>query len=99
MTTPLKIGSLKQLTESAWDIVGWTGTVIFLASFFIKDRALLHLLGLVGCIIKLAYTYHFRLWPLVVNWLLLIVIELVQYFRYRNNHEKPKIDEIIKTNL
>jgi hypothetical protein len=45
---------------------------------------MLHALGLLGSVIKLAYTLHYGLWPLVVNWALLIVIEAVQWWRYRN---------------
>lgn len=83
------------MSELHWSIVGWIGTVIFVASFTVKDRALLHLLGLVGCIVKLGYTLHYRLWPLVVNWALLIIIELVQYVRYRRDHSQPSTDERI----
>lgn len=87
------------MSELAWSIVGWTGTVIFVASFLIKDRALLHALGLVGCIVKLGYTYHYRLWPLVVNWVLLIIIEGIQWYRYRRDHAKPSIAEFFRCQM
>lgn len=87
------------MTEVHWSILGWIGTVIFVASFLIKDRALLHALGLVGCCVKLVYTYHYKLWPLVVNWILLIVIELIQWIRYRKDHEKPTIEEFLKCQI
>lgn len=84
------------LNENAWEAIGWVGTFIFLASFLVKTRRLLHLLGLIGSLVKLAYTYHYRLWPLVVNWALLILIELVQWHRYRKDNSKPEIEECIK---
>lgn len=87
------------MSEFHWAIVGWTGTVIFVASFLVKDRALLHALGLVGCLVKLGYTYHIQAWPLVVNWVLLIIIETVQWFRYRKDHAKPSIQEFFKCQM
>lgn len=87
------------MSELNWSILGWAGTIIFVASFLVKDRALLHALGLVGCIVKLVYTSHYRLWPLVVNWVLLIIIESVQWFRYRKDHTKPSKDEIFKCQI
>jgi hypothetical protein len=36
---------------------------------------MLHALGLVGCVVKLVYTWHYSLWPLAANWLMLIGIE------------------------
>jgi len=73
------------VSEIAWTYLGWFGTAIFVSSFLVKDRENLHLLGLVGSVIKLAYTYHFGLWPLVVNWILLVVIETVQWVRFRRS--------------
>lgn len=84
------------ITEQMWTAFGWVGTAIFVASFLVKNRSLLHLLGFVGCIIKLFYTLHYSLWPLVVNWLLLIAIEFVQWVRYRKDDTKPSIEECIK---
>jgi|GEM_PF-2307519 len=81
------------MTEAMWTALGWTGTSIFLASFLVKDRGLLHLLGLVGCVVKLVYTWHYALWPLAANWLILIGIELAQWWRYRGDHNKPTIEE------
>jgi hypothetical protein len=59
-----------------WELVGWTGTFIFVVSFILKDRRMLHLVGLIGAIIKLVYTMHYGLMPLIVNWILLIGIEI-----------------------
>lgn len=87
------------MEEMHWSIIGWAGTAIFVASFIVKDRALLHLLGLIGCTVKLVYTYHYRLWPLIVNWGLLIIIECVQWVRYRKDHSKPTSDEIFKCQM
>jgi len=87
------------MSELAWSIVGWTGTVIFLASFLAKDRALLHALGLVGCVVKLGYTYHLQAWPLVVNWILLIFIEAYQWYRYRRDHANPSLEEFLKCQM
>lgn len=72
------------MTEAMWTALGWLGTGVFVSSFVVKHRGMLHALGLVGSVIKLAYTYHYGLWPLVVNWILLVVIEAVQWLRYRN---------------
>lgn len=87
------------MTEFHWELVGWAGTVVFVASFLVKDRALLHFLGFVGCIIKLRYTYHYKLWPLVVNWILLIIIEWVQWMRYKKDHSKPTVEEFLKCQM
>lgn len=84
------------MSENQWSALGWVGTVIFVASFLVKNRSHLHALGLCGCVVKLAYTSHYRLWPLVVNWLLLIVIEAVQWVRYRNDREKPTLEECLR---
>lgn len=85
-----------EMTETAWTALGWIGTVIFLTSFLVKNRGLLHLLGMFGSIVKLVYTLHYALWPLVFNWALLIVIELVQWVRYRRDKSAPEIEECIK---
>lgn len=84
------------MNEIAFTTLGWCGTVIFVGSFLVKDRVYLHLIGLIGCIVKLIYTWHYSLWPLVVNWALLIIIETVQLFRYRKDHGKPTIEECIR---
>lgn len=83
--------------EQVWQTIGWLGTFIFVTSFLVKKRSLLHLLGLIGCIVKLVYTLHYLLWPLVVNWVLLIIIEAVQFCRYRKDSSKPTLDECIKS--
>lgn len=82
-----------------WPIIGWVGTSIFVASFLVRDRSLLHLLGLIGCVVKLIYTLHYQLTPLVVNWVLLIVIEAFQWWRFTRDHSKPTIEERINCNL
>lgn len=81
------------MTEGMWQMIGWLGTAIFVGSFLVKDRSLLHLLGLIGSIVKLVFTLHYELWPLVANWVLLIGIELVQWIRFRKDHSVPTIEE------
>lgn len=85
-----------QLTEQAWSAIGWIGTLIFVMSFLVKNRSMLHLLGMIGSAIKLAYTLHYELWPLVVNWVLLIGIELAMWIKYRGDKTEPKMEECIK---
>jgi hypothetical protein len=63
------------MSEQLWAAIGWLGTIIFCASFLIKSRRWLHAVGLVGAIIKLVYTWHYQLWPLAANWVILIFIE------------------------
>lgn len=64
-----------------WEIIGWFGTAIFVTSFLFKNRKTLHLVGLIGAIVKLVYTMHYGLLPLIVNWILLIIIETYAYFK------------------
>jgi hypothetical protein len=84
------------MTDAMWTALGWCGTVIFVGSFLVKDRSVLHLLGMVGSIVKLIYTWHYALWPLVTNWALLIAIEAVQWWRYKNDHNKPSVEECVR---
>jgi len=84
------------MTEAMWTTLGWLGTSIFITSFLVKDRGLLHLLGLIGCVVKLVYTWHYSLWPLMANWLVLICIESVQWWRYRSDSGKPSVDECVR---
>lgn len=81
------------MTEGMWTMLGWFGTVIFVSSFLVKDRSILHFMGMVGSLVKLFYTLHYQLWPLVVNWILLVFIELVQWIRYRKDHSVPTVEE------
>jgi hypothetical protein len=64
--------------------VGWLSTALFLGSFCLKDRAQLHLVGFIACIFKMIYSYHHAVWPLFVNWVILLVVDLIQWVRYRN---------------
>jgi len=64
-----------------WAIIGWIGTAIFCASFLIPSRRWLHRVGALGAIVKLIYTWHYQLWPLMANWVILIVIELYGSFK------------------
>ena len=63
------------------ELVGWAGTVIFCASFLFKSRTNLHLVGIVGAVVKLAYTLHYGLMPLAVNWLIVIITHSVSLLR------------------
>jgi ABC-type sulfate transport system permease component len=65
------------------DALGWISTVLFLGSFLFKDRATLHLVGFVACIFKMAYSYHHAVWPLFTNWVILLVVDAVQWWRYK----------------
>lgn len=76
--------------------MGWLGTAIFLTSFLVKNRGLLHLLGLVGSAVKLVYTWHYALWPLAANWLILIGIEAIQWWRYRDDTGPASLDECLR---
>lgn len=83
------------MSEIHWTIIGWLGTAIFVASFLVKNRGLLHLFGLFGCVVKLAYTWHYDLWPLAANWVLLIGIEAVQWWRHRSDGSLATLDDCI----
>lgn len=65
------------------ETIGWASTVLLVASFLLKERSSLHLVGFLACILKLIYTYAHAVWPLFVNWLLLLIIQGYQYFIYR----------------
>lgn len=65
------------------EVIGWASTVLLVASFLLKERSSLHLVGFIACILKIVYTYAHAVWPLFVNWVLLLVIQGYQYFIYR----------------
>ena len=71
------------------EAIGWLATFIFIASFLVKDRSLLHFLGFIACIFKMIYSYHYHVYPLFVNWVLLFFIELYQWKTYK----KPSLPE------
>lgn len=64
------------MEQYQWEIIGWIGTFIFVASFLFKERKHLHIIGIIGSVVKLIYTYHHGLVPLTVNWLLVIFTHL-----------------------
>jgi hypothetical protein len=73
--------------------VGWLATAIFVASFLVKDRSLLHLLGFIACIFKMFYSYHYHVYPLFANWVILFFIEIYQWKTYK----KPDlVDKMIQ---
>lgn len=65
------------------EIIGWISTVLFVLSFVVKDRVTLHGLGAVACVFKLIYSYHHQVWPLFVNWVILIIVQVIQVIRLR----------------
>ena len=65
------------------EIIGWTSTILFVASFLVKDRSVLHLIGFFACIFKLIYSYEHAVWPLFVNWVILLFVQAYQFFKYR----------------
>ena len=69
------------------DTLGWTATAVFIASFLVKNRSMLHLLGFGACILKMVYTWEYHVMPLFVNWVLLFAIELYQYFQYKKKEK------------
>lgn len=72
----------------AIEIIGWLSTIIFVASFMVKDRATLHLLGFVACIFKLVYSYQHAVWPLFVNWVILLFVQAYQFYAHRYPNAK-----------
>ena len=72
------------MVEIDWlEAIGWLSAILFVASFLVKNRSTLHLLGAVACIFKLIYSYEHAVWPLFANWVILIVVQTVQFFRLR----------------
>lgn len=73
--------------EIAIEVIGWTSTTLFISSFLVSKRSLLHGLGFAACIFKIIYSYHYHVWPLFVNWVLLLGIELYQYYNYKKKEK------------
>jgi hypothetical protein len=65
------------------EAIGWASTVLFVTSFLVRNRSVLHLLGFFACILKLIYSYEHAVWPLFVNWVILLFVQAYQYFAYR----------------
>ena len=71
------------------ETIGWLATAIFVASFLVKDRSLLHGLGFIACIFKMIYSFHYHVYPLFANLVILFFIELYQW----KNYKEPTIEE------
>jgi hypothetical protein len=67
------------------EAIGWASTVLFVTSFLVRNRSVLHLLGFFACILKLIYSYEHAVWPLFVNWVILLFVQAYQYFAYRRD--------------
>lgn len=63
------------------DVIGWIGTVMLVASYLINDRKALHWFALAATFLKLVYCYHYQVWPLVVNWLILIGVHFFKLYK------------------
>lgn len=66
------------------EAIGWASTVLFVSSFLVRNRSVLHLLGFFACILKLIYSYQHAVWPLFVNWVILLFVQAYQFFVYRS---------------
>jgi len=67
-----------------WELIGWTGALVFVLSLTLQNRRMLHSVGLIGAIIKLIYSAHYGLMPLIANWILVIGIEIYVLIRMLN---------------
>lgn len=76
------------------EVIGWCSTALFISSFLVRRRSLLHALGLAACILKMVYSYHYSVWPLFVNWVLLLFIELVQWRKYLKEEEEKGREQV-----
>lgn len=65
------------------EAIGWLSTILFVLSFMVKDRSMLHLLGAIACVFKLIYSYEHAVWPLFANWVILIFVQTIQFVRLR----------------
>jgi len=65
------------------EAIGWASTVLFVASFLVRNRSALHAIGFFACILKLIYSYQHAVWPLFVNWVILLFVQAYQYLAYR----------------
>lgn len=65
------------------DIMGWTGTVILLLSYFMQERRALHVVALFACALKMIYSYHHNVWPLFTNWVILIPVHIWQIMKLK----------------
>lgn len=71
----------------ALEVIGWSATALFVSSFLVKKRSLLHFLGFTACILKMIYSYEYHVWPLFANWVILFFIDIYQWYTY---HKKDK---------
>ena len=74
------------------EIIGWASTVLFVGSFLVKERAALHLIGFFACIFKLVYSYEHAVWPLFVNWVILLFVQAYQFFVYRRQKNQDVLE-------
>lgn len=67
---------------SYWlEIIGWSGTLFLLVSYFMRERLWLHYVALLASILKLIYCYHHDVWPLFANWAVLIPVHVWQVWQ------------------
>jgi hypothetical protein len=74
------------------EVIGWIGTALLVFSYLCSTRLSLHYLAFISTALKLYYTYERQVWPLFVNWAILIVVHL---FKIVSLHRRP--DEKAKT--
>ena len=58
------------------EVIGWVGTGFLVFSYLPTNRITLHWIALISSVLKLYYTFEHRVWPLFVNWLVLIVVHV-----------------------
>jgi hypothetical protein len=90
------MGFITQHWDVLIEVIGWTSTVLFISSFLVKKRSVLHAVGFIACLFKMVYSYHYAVWPLFVNWVVLIGVQLYQW---RHHHVAEADDLTSPTNL
>lgn len=63
------------------EILGWTGTLILVLSYLMKERMNLHIIALISTCMKFVYCYYHQVWPLFANWGVLILLHTVKIFQ------------------
>lgn len=75
------------------EIIGYIGMIILLIGFIIKERARLHLILTLGCIVIVVYSALIKSYPVLILNVIAGLINLRQYLKYRIKKENRRDNE------
>ena len=77
--------------------IGWLGVLIMAYSQFPKNRANVHKWSFVTSVLKTAYAGYVKAWPLFASWVIYLVTNAIQWFRYGRKGLENKCGECGQT--